>query len=309
MNIKQDIPKASVLLPVYNAGKYLDVAIESILGQSFTDFELLLLNDGSTDNSLDRLEYYSALDSRCRVHSWPNCGIIETLNQGINLSRGDILFRMDADDVSYPYRFEKQINYLEVNPECVALGSRVMLIDPEGCQICPLDTKVSHDEIDTAHLVAQTGALITHPSVAMRKSAVVQIGGYRKEFLHAEDIDLFLRLAEIGLIANLPNVLLDYRQHMGSIGYVHRKTQLNSSRSAVDEAIKRRKLPESSLRGCDVAAPTHLVNLAEIHRKWAWWALSGGNLNTARKHALKALRKSPFNMGNFKLLACVLRGY
>ncbi|MDP3332522.1 MAG: glycosyltransferase family A protein, partial [Methylococcaceae bacterium] len=119
-------PAASVIFPVYNAGEYLDAAIESILSQTFKDFELLLLNDGSTDGSLSRLEYYASQDSRCKVFTSANRGLVGTLNEGIRLAAGDILFRMDQDDISLPDRFEKQMRYLAEHPECVLVGSRVL---------------------------------------------------------------------------------------------------------------------------------------------------------------------------------------
>lgn len=308
MSSNHNAPKASVIMPVYNAGKYLDSAIESVLEQSFKDFELLLLNDGSIDGSLERMEHYARLDTRCKVHTWPNRGLVETLNSGVSLSRGDIIFRMDQDDICRPDRFERQIAYLKINPDCVVVGSRVMLIDPEGLPICPLNNEVSHKAIDAAHLSGKGGAVITHPSAAIRKSAIIEIGGYHSEFPHAEDIDLFLRLAERGGLANLPDILLDYRQHLGSIGYKHRETQKKSVKRAVEVTFKRRQLNEYSLpeiENKEIQAPS----LADIHCKWGWWALSGKNLATARKHALKAIIKKPFDLGNLKLLACVFRGY
>lgn len=300
-------PAASVILPVYNGGEYLDAAIESVLGQSFTDFELLLLNDGSTDASLDRLNHYAALDARCKVHSWTNRGLIQTLNVGLRLAHADILIRMDADDVCRPNRFERQIAYLRAHPECVAVGTQVMLIDPEGQPIRLFVEETGHEEIDVAHMAAKGGA-IAHPAAAMRKAAVIGIGGYRGEFPHAEDIDLFLRLAEVGRLANLPEVLLDYRQHPNSIGHRHAQAQRDSARRAVAEARQRRGLGELAPLSGDEPSPPP-VGLADVHRKWGWWALSGRNLATARKHALKALRVKPFDIENLKLLACVLRGH
>jgi glycosyltransferase involved in cell wall biosynthesis len=213
MHTERDTPTMSVILPVHNAGKFLDAAIESVLRQSHADFELLLLNDGSSDSSLKRLEYYAARDARCKVHSWPNRGVPQTLNEGIRLARADILVRMDADDICHPLRFEKQLKYLNAHPECAAVGTQVMLIDPEGWPIRPFVEATRHSSIDAEHLAGRGGA-IAHPSVAMRKSAVASIGGYRTEFTRAQDIDLFLRLAEVGQLANLPEVLLDYRQRL-----------------------------------------------------------------------------------------------
>lgn len=300
-------PAASVLLPVYNAGNYLGKAIESVLTQSFTDFELLLLNDGSSDGSLEILERYSAKDTRCRVHSWPNRGLIATLNEGIRLAKAEIIFRMDADDICHPARFEKQMAYLDQHPECVALGSRVMLIDPDGQPIMTFVDATTHDTIDQAHFTGRGGA-IPHPSAAMRKSVLTKLGGYREAFPHAEDIDLFLRLAEVGQLANLPEVLLDYRQHLSSIGYKHRDVQMTSTRRAVAEAARRRSIPESNVVN-SFELTTKAPCLADIQRKWSWWALSGKNVATARKYAWKAFKSSPFEIENFKLLACVLRGH
>jgi glycosyltransferase involved in cell wall biosynthesis len=181
MSQASGVPAASVIMPVYNAGRFLDKAIESVLGQSFPDFELLLLNDGSQDGSLDRLHHFAARDARCKVHSWANRGLIKTLNEGVRLAKADILIRMDGDDICRTQRFEHQISYLAAHPECVAVGSRVMLIDPDGHTIRPFAEQVEHAAIDAQHLAGNGGA-IAHPAVALRKAAVVGVGGYRTEF-------------------------------------------------------------------------------------------------------------------------------
>lgn len=309
MQQNSDSPACSVVLPVYNAGKYLPGAIESVLRQTYSDFELLLLNDGSTDGSLHVLEVFAAQDPRCHVHSWPNRGLIATLNEGIRLARTDIIVRMDADDICHPQRFEKQIAYLAAHPECVAVGSRVKLIDPEGAPLRVFVDDIQHEAIDRAHMSGEGGSRICHPTVALRKAAIIACGAYRSEFQHAEDIDLFLRLAETGRLANLPEVLLEYRQHLGSIGYKHAEMQRNSARKAVFEASRRRGLELSNWLVTDAGAVGVPAHLADVHRKWGWWALSGGNHVTARKHALKALRLKPWSLENIKLLGCILRGY
>jgi len=306
VNMDKKQINASVLMPVYNAERYLEQAIESILNQSFRNFELLILNDGSTDGSEAIIDAYVAKDDRCKKLSWPNQGIIATLNKGLKEAIGEIIFRMDADDVCRPDRFEKQWNYLKKNPDCVAVGSKVLLIDSEGLPICEFIELEQHDKIDSENLKGH-GSVITHPTVAMRKSSLMAIGGYRHEYPHAEDLDLFLRLAEEGKLANLPEVLLEYRQHASSIGYSKRAEQLASAKAAVLDAKQR--------RGLDVVDSTLTSNLFEtpalpdVYRKWAWWALSGGNVKTARKYAVKALLHSPFNLNNARLLACVIRGY
>ena len=115
---------------------------------------------------------------------------------------------MDCDDICFPQRFEKQIAYLDSHPDCVAVGSRILLIDTEGLPICEFIDELTHDEIDTKHLSGVGGCQICHPSATMRREAVVRAGKYREGYAPAEDLDLFLRLAEIGKLANLPDILI-----------------------------------------------------------------------------------------------------
>ena len=124
-----DHPRVSVALPVHNCERYVAEAIESILAQTFTDFEFLIVDDGSTDGTLPILNRFAARDSRIRVISRPNTGIVGALNEMLGLARADLVARMDADDVALPVRFERQVRYLDEHPECVMVGSRVTIID------------------------------------------------------------------------------------------------------------------------------------------------------------------------------------
>jgi len=304
--MKEQQVKASVILPVYNAEKYLELAIESILAQSFYDFELLILNDGSKDGSDAIIDGFVKKDRRCKKLSWPNRGLIPTLNAGLEEAKGEIIFRMDADDICRPDRFAKQFNYLQENPKCVAVGSKVLLIDTGGLPIREFSGIEEHEKIDMENLKG-LGSVITHPTVAMRKSSVVSIGGYRDKYIHAEDLDLFLRLAEVGKIANLPEILLEYRQHALSIGYAKRAEQLASAQLAVFDAKQRRGTVSSDLLLNNNVIKT--PKLSQIYTKWSWWALSDGNLRTARKYAIKAVLSSPFRWQSWKLVACCIRGY
>ncbi len=297
---------ASVLLPVYNGEKYLAEAIRSVLGQTFTRFELLLLDDGSTDASCELMQSFVAVDSRCRLFSWPNRGIVATLNAGLEHARGDFIFRMDADDICLPSRFEKQIEFLRDHPDHVALGSMVQWIDPEGMPLRVAVEQFSHDEIDARLL---TGAhVLYHPAMCIRASALRKVGGYREGYKHSEDLDLFLRLAEIGKVANLREILLRYRQHFHSIGKQHTRLQWQSACTAIEEACARRGIGgvEDLLKGF---VPPPSQALGELHQIWAWWALHSGNVATARKHAIRALALQPLSGRNWRLAACALRGH
>jgi glycosyltransferase involved in cell wall biosynthesis len=302
----QDAPLASVLLPVYNGEKYLAEAIDSVLNQTLSGFELLLLDDGSTDGSRALMESVVAADSRCRLFSWPNRGIVATLNAGLDEARGTFIFRMDADDICAPSRFEKQIEFLTRHPDHIAVGSKVLWIDPEGM---PLRTAVecfAHDEIDASNLRGHH--VLYHPAVAIRAAGLREIGGYREGFKHAEDLDLFLRLGEAGKLANLPEVLLSYRQHINSVGMQHAEQQRKSGRKAIEDACARRRIAVESVLGAYVPPPPGRPRW-ELHQIWGWCALQSGHVATARKHAARALASQPLSPKNWLLAACALRGH
>jgi hypothetical protein len=217
---------------------------------------------------------------------------------------------MDADDVSLPERFARQVEFLESHPDHVAVGARVLLIDPKGAPLVELGKLFEHDQIDQAHLNCQGGgSVITHPASMMQRQALERVGGYRKEFEPAEDLDLFLRLAEVGRLANLNEVLLKYRQHPGSVGYTRRKQQLAAAQRASEEAFRRRGLKN---RMC--IAPVNGDEMGEDlsatsnSRRWAWWALGAGHVGTARKYALASVRRAPFAAESWRVMYCCLRG-
>ena len=305
-------PPISVVLPAYNADRFIGLALDSLATQTHSDFEALVIDDGSTDRSLELARKHVGNDPRFRIVSRPNKGLVATLNEGIALASGKYIFRMDADDVSHPERFAAQVAYLERNASTVAVGTRMMLADEELWPIVEMINSFTHDEIDAENLLG-AGSAMCHPSVAMRRDTLIAVGGYRAEYECAEDLDLFLRMAEVGRLANLPRVLLTYRQHLASIGYAKRHLQAERTALAVHDARRRRgrnveSTNLSSERGdtTDVASSYHSV--AEIHRKWSWLALAGGHPSTARKHAFKATRLQPLSPANPRLLACVLRG-
>lgn len=298
-------PLVSVIMTVYNAEKYLVQAVESILAQTFKDFEFIIINDGSTDRSESILQEFQRQDRRIKVTSRDNVGLTASLNEGLGYARGRYIARMDADDVALPERFAKQVEFLEERSDYVAVGSRVMLIDPEGLPLCSFARETNHEEIDRNHITADcSGSQIVHPAAMLRRDALQKVGGYREGMEPAEDLDLFLRLAEIGRIANLPEILLQYRMQSNSIGHTRRLEQRQMAQLAVKEACARRGLSSPSPSHPSVARQ---ASESELHQKWAWWALGAGHLASARKHALLAIRQQPYAKENWKVLACVLR--
>jgi len=299
-----DRPTVSVLLPVYNGARYLRPAVESILAQTFADFELIAVDDGSTDRSLAMLREYARRDPRVHVISRPNTGIAGALNDALAAARGEFLARMDADDISHPERFARQLDHLRGHPDCVLLGSRVMLIDPYASPLYETDHALTHEHIE-AELFEAVGWAVVHPSAMMRADPVRQVGGYRSEYVPIEDLDLFLKLTEIGRAANLPEALLQYRQHPQSA---------NRTRYAEQEAKKRACLADAyARRGLQMPAdwkprPRIITPPVVEFRNWGWTALQRHRPDAARRHALSVVRRLPMSIDSWKLLFCALRG-
>ncbi|HTB63406.1 MAG TPA: glycosyltransferase [Opitutales bacterium] len=207
-------PLISVVLPVHNAARYVAVAVESILAQSFGDFELLLINDGSTDGSLDILQNYTS-DARVRLITQEQSGLVKALNRGWREARGKYIARMDADDISLLHRFAQQVKFMEAHPEVAVLGGAAQCIDENGQKI----EKVYRYPIEDAEIKAalRTNSVLVHPATMIRRDALAEVGGYRAAFVDAEDYDLWLRLGDRHRLANLPDVLINYRLHSGQV--------------------------------------------------------------------------------------------
>lgn len=216
-------PAISAVLPVYNGEPYVREAVESVLTQTFTDFELIIINDGSTDGSCAILREFAANDSRIVLVERSNDGLVSALNEGIARARGGFIARMDADDVAMPERFALQHGRMAGEPELGVLGSFIRIMDKAGSIIRLGDYPMTPAE--TARFL-ERGCPVAHPTVMMRRDAALKAGGYRKAFSHCEDYDLWLRISELGYgIANLSQPLLNYRIHGANVSVVHRDAQ------------------------------------------------------------------------------------
>lgn len=298
-------PTVSVLLPVYNCRRYLDEAISSILRQTFTDFELIAVDDGSTDGSGDILKRFAAQDARVKIISRPNTGIAVALNDAIAVAKGEFFARMDGDDISLPQRLETQLRFLREHSDIVLLGSRVRLIDPFGVTLYESSHKLTHEEIER-EMLDGVGWAVVHPAAMMRAAVVRAAGGYRSERVPTEDLDLFLRMSEIGKVANLPDILLEYRQHHASANHTRVDEQNRNKRVILTEAYARRglTLPEGwTPPKRDVLAAEKEISM------WGWAALKQGNRRAARHHAMSLLRLAPFSSASWRLMFCALRGH
>lgn len=202
------MPKISVIMPVYNAAPFLKESIESILNQTYKDFEFLIFNDGSTDNSMEIIESFK--DPRIKFfNSSKNYGLIKHLNEGIKLANGEYIARMDADDISRPRRFEKQVEFLDQNKEYGICGGNLMIIKPSGKKYYWLYPK--EDEEIRVRQFFNVG--FAHPTVMIRKILFEKTELYNQDYYSAEDYDLWFRLLKISKGYNINEVTLKYRIH------------------------------------------------------------------------------------------------
>jgi glycosyltransferase involved in cell wall biosynthesis len=201
-------PRVSVLLPVFNGSAYIVDAVTSILGQTFRNFELLVIDDGSTDDTRTLLAPLAAQDKRLVVLAEPRRGLVGSLNYGLTSARAPYIARMDADDEALPGRFAAQVSYLDAHPDCVAVGTGILKVDAGGrSKSSPHHQTPAFDPLA---FPPQIGG-IPHPTAMIRASAIAAAGGYRPYFYNAEDRDLWARLWRVGSIHQLPEVGLRYR--------------------------------------------------------------------------------------------------
>ena len=199
----------SVLLPVYNAGPPLRVAMESILRQDEPDFEVIAIDDHSSDDSAQVIREYMKQDPRVRgIFHEQNMGLANTLNQGLEQARTDLVVRMDQDDEALPHRIRTLVAYMRSHPDVVVAGSYVyhMGRTPQHDRLVKLPTE--HEDIVNA---LPSANCMYHPSVILRREEILKLGGYRPAFKNAEDYDLWLRVARAYRLANIPIPLLRYR--------------------------------------------------------------------------------------------------
>jgi GT2 family glycosyltransferase len=298
-------PVVSVLMPVYNAERYVGEAAASVLRQTFTNFELLVFDDGSSDRSAAVAEEACGCDPRLHLLRQSHAGLAARLHEGMRRARGEFIARMDADDVCRRQRFALQLDFLRRDPACSAVGGAVLLIDPDGRPIRELKMPLAHEEID-ALLLRGRGDAIIHPALMLRRVDLIAAGGYRPEAEPAEDLDLYLRLAERGRLANLPDTLLDYRQHLSKVSNRRAGEQRRAIELAVCEARRRRGL-DPAQEPAPSLAPEQTPP-AECWRRWAREATEGGNLRTARKHAWAAFRAEPTAPRSWQILLRALLG-
>jgi glycosyltransferase involved in cell wall biosynthesis len=246
-------PRISVAMSVYNNAPYLAHAIESILAQTFTDFEFLIVDDGSTDGSGAIIDRFATNDSRIRPTHQANAGLITSLNRMIDEARAPLIARMDGDDIALPERFARQVAFLDANPDIGVLGTGCTCIDEDG-----RPSVYKFDNVTTPEDVVEdlkNGPPLCHPSVVMRRDAVRAVGGYHRAYKHCEDYDLWLRLSEKVRMANLPERLLLYRQSETQVSNRHAYVQKIGAAIAWEAHVERMAGRPDPTEALDVLPP------------------------------------------------------
>lgn len=295
-------PVISVIMPVYNTLRYLNESVESILAQSFREFEFLIFDDGSTDGSRERLQEYADRDARIQLFEREHGGLTRLLNEGIQKAKGPFISRMDSDDVAEKNRFEAQLNFLVQHPEHVAVGSEILRIDSGSLPIGIQRKFENHDDIIHAFLSGKGGAII-HPSAMFSREALEHIGGYRPEFEPAEDFDLFIRLSEVGKLANLSQPLMRYRLHFKRTTEQRRTEQLDKVKEILTQAWLQRGLGEIP---ADLLNTQKTLTPQESREYWAYTAISQGYSLTGLKYAVILMLAAPLSLKGWRLLSKAL---
>ncbi|MBD2028357.1 glycosyltransferase [Leptolyngbya sp. FACHB-711] len=304
--------KVSVVLPVFNAENFIAKSVRSILNQTFTNFEFLIIDDGSTDRTFDIIRSLENEDSRIRIFRTSNRGIVDALNFGILHSSGKYIARMDADDIALPQRFEKQVDFLDKNSNYVIVGNSIGAIDQRGRflgnfitgQLGPFSP--GEDEVSR---ILNVGAFLLHPTVMYRKDVALRIGGYRKEYEWIEDADFYNRIIKEGFAYCLPEVLLHYRVHLKSVTRTKSHTQQILKHKLAVEMGGSKSLLLSE--GIEKFSDTEASQEYQLNFLRQWSYLSnrhGGGKLTSLSLLLEALAIAPFSKKNWITLLLILFG-
>lgn len=306
-------PSLTVLMPVYNAGPHIREAIESILAQTHADFELLIIDDGSKDDSAATISSYT--DARIRfVRNEQNLGLIATLNKGLAEANGELIARMDQDDIALPERLALQLAAFRREPDLIALGTSLTLMNVRGKTVGELPVLTGHEQIKRALAVTNPFA---HPSMMFKRAAALEVGGYHKEAYATEDYDLWTRLSDLGPVANLKERLLRYRLNPKGMSISLRTAQReNAAAIAEREWAKYGQAGPAptkdwdsiwpSRRGLDGAAR---LNYANLHLLFAKGYRKRGAWFVCWAHAMTAVAWAPFNRSAYFALLMFVMPY
>lgn len=297
------LPTISVLMSVYNDSPHLEKAVESILNQSYPNFEFIIINDGSTDGSLELLKNYAQQDERIKLFDEPNKGLTEELQFALQHVRGKYIARMDGDDIAHPDRFEHQIEFMTSNPEIICSGTNVMFIDEDSDPLGESEQETQHDKIEE-QLYKGRGGAIFHPTMMAKTSAIKKVGGYDTRYRVGQDLDLFFRLGEIGRLANSTEVTLKFRRSFKSTTTLEsKKAGLKRRKEIIKEACDRRG---ETFNGSSVTV-TAADSLIRYHLSMSEKAANNGYRRSSIKHLFKTFKTHRINIEGLKKACAILK--
>jgi glycosyltransferase involved in cell wall biosynthesis len=300
------VPSVSILMSAYNAERYVEMTVRSVLAQTFGDFEMVVVDDGSTDRTPQILAGFAEQDPRVRLIQIENAGISKANNIGLEACRADWVARIDADDLAKPRRLEVQYPYVREH-DLVACGTWHDLIDEVGRFLRVQQTPVDDEAIQRAALRGH-GAICNPTSIFHRKT-FLDLGGYSEDLISAEDLDCWLRLGEVGPLGNVPQSLGAYRLHSGSISERQCRAQRAFAKEACERAWRRRGIT-GTFEASDMWRPGRdRTSRHKFAVEYGWWAFTSGEARTAVAYAKRAVLLKPWDMTGYKLLgATLLRG-
>ncbi|MDX8452742.1 glycosyltransferase [Mesorhizobium sp. VK9D] len=230
-----------MIIPVRDGAQYIGEALQSILDQDLADIEVIVVDDGSSDDSAAIATSLGDRDGRVKIVANRGKGIVDALNLGISLARAPLVARMDCDDVSLPDRLRLQVACFDADADLQLLGTAGLQIDRAGKPLRPMDVPIGNEQLRDA--LARYNPML-HPTVMFRTEAVRRVGGYRRAFTYAEDYDLWLRLSETGKLANMDARLVKLRSHPGQVSRMKEDQQKAAAALARQSALLRRSCAE-----------------------------------------------------------------
>jgi glycosyltransferase involved in cell wall biosynthesis len=304
-------PRVTVLMSVHNEERYVGAAVESILAQSYRDFEFLIIDDGSTDGSKAAVEAFE--DPRIRLVSRENKGLTPSLNEGLELAVGEYVARQDADDVSRPTRLEQEVALLDAEADVALVGTNYTIIDDDGRTLTTTSVFTHPDDLAVAEILSNQ---FGHGSVMMRRAVVTDIGGYDPGAGDiVSDYDLWLRIGRVGKLANLQEPLYQWRRREGSLSMADRQLAVDQTFALRDREFPRLIERRKSFRILTSFHPwsfypsprQYLLKKAALFRGLAYLYRQNGRPWTAILMQAVATLHNPLDRRNLLYLAILIR--
>jgi len=304
-------PKVTVIMSVWNGEKYLQEAIDSILVQTFKDFEFLIINDGSTDKTGEILESYN--DPRIKIiNNEKNIGLTKSLNRGLKIAKGNYIARQDADDISMPERLEKETEFLKQNINVGLVGTDYLFINKKGKVVHIVKCLNGSRELKEKLL---EGNQFGHGSVMLRRECIDKVGTYREEFKFAQDYDFYLRIAEVYDVANISEPLYKWRINIKSVSVKKKALQDKYALLAIELAKERKQSGKDKLQSLNKEEIDKLLDelisdtrakdrkkIAEGYYFWSRVLFGGKDYKGAFKLLFKSLASYPLNKETWVLV-------